>query len=192
MSINSSVDGSSALRWRVLRPRFRNRPASDSLTDLTRLSPKPSTAASRPSWAAASSSSNGIFEYLEIFHNRQRRHSSLEMLTPRLGEDAAAIDVEAGCLVVAADPITLTAEGIGWSAVAVNANDLAVMGVRPRWFLATVLLPVPCETRSPGFPNVELRFRPRRSCRSDLDTAPRSAHDRSRERKQPRCAEEVW
>jgi hydrogenase expression/formation protein HypE len=61
---------------------------------------------------------------------------------PALGEDAAAIDVEAGCLVVAADPITLTGKGIGWSAVAVNANDVAVMGVRPRWFLATILLPV--------------------------------------------------
>ncbi len=63
-------------------------------------------------------------------------------LGPALGEDAAVIEVEAGCLVVAADPITLTGEGIGWSAVAVNANDVAVMGVRPRWFLATVLLPV--------------------------------------------------
>ena len=63
-------------------------------------------------------------------------------LGPALGEDAAAIDVEAGCLVVTADPITLTGEGIGWSAVVVNANDVAVMGVRPRWFLATVLLPV--------------------------------------------------
>ncbi len=26
--------------------------------------------------------SNAIFEYLEIFHNRKRRHSSLGMLTP--------------------------------------------------------------------------------------------------------------
>ena len=25
---------------------------------------------------------NAIFEYLEIFHNRQRRHSALSMLTP--------------------------------------------------------------------------------------------------------------
>jgi putative transposase len=25
---------------------------------------------------------NAIFEYLEVFHNRQRRHSSLGMLTP--------------------------------------------------------------------------------------------------------------
>jgi hydrogenase expression/formation protein HypE len=63
-------------------------------------------------------------------------------LGPAVGEDAAVVDIEAGCLVVAADPITLTGEGIGWSAVAVNANDVAVMGVRPRWFLATVLLPI--------------------------------------------------
>lgn len=63
-------------------------------------------------------------------------------LGPAVGEDAAVVNVEAGCLVVAADPITLTGEGIGWSAVAVNANDVAVMGVHPRWFLATVLLPV--------------------------------------------------
>ncbi len=63
-------------------------------------------------------------------------------VAPALGEDAAVICVEAGCLVVAADPITLTGEGVGWSAVAVNANDVAVMGVRPRWFLTTLLLPV--------------------------------------------------
>jgi transposase InsO family protein len=25
---------------------------------------------------------NAIFEYLEVFHNRQRRHSALQMLTP--------------------------------------------------------------------------------------------------------------
>jgi hydrogenase maturation factor len=64
------------------------------------------------------------------------------VLGPAVGEDAAVITVEAGCLVVAADPITLTSEGIGRLAVVVNANDVAVMGVRPLWFLATVLLPV--------------------------------------------------
>jgi hydrogenase expression/formation protein HypE len=64
------------------------------------------------------------------------------VLGPAVGEDAAVITVEAGSLVVAADPITLTGDGIGRLAVVVNANDVAVMGVRPRWFLATVLLPV--------------------------------------------------
>ncbi len=31
---------------------------------------------------AVSQLANAIFEYLEIFHNRQRRHSALGMLTP--------------------------------------------------------------------------------------------------------------
>jgi hydrogenase maturation factor len=43
--------------------------------------------------------------------------------------------------VAATDPITLTGGPVARSAVIVNANDVAVMGVRPRWFLATVLLP---------------------------------------------------
>jgi len=62
-------------------------------------------------------------------------------LGPAVGEDACAIDVPAGTLVVATDPITLTGAGVGRHAVVVNANDVAVMGVRPRWFLAVVLLP---------------------------------------------------
>lgn len=62
-------------------------------------------------------------------------------LGPRVGEDACAIDVPAGALVAATDPITMIGSGVGAHAVAVNANDVAVMGVRPRWFLAVVLLP---------------------------------------------------
>jgi transposase InsO family protein len=34
------------------------------------------------SWRTRVELANAIFEYLEIFHNRQRRHSSLSMLTP--------------------------------------------------------------------------------------------------------------
>lgn len=62
-------------------------------------------------------------------------------LGPRVGEDACAIAVPAGALVVATDPITLTGAGVGAHSVWVNANDVAVMGVRPRWFLATALFP---------------------------------------------------
>jgi len=60
---------------------------------------------------------------------------------PQIGEDACAIDVPEGTLVAASDPITLTGTDIARFVVIVNANDVAVMGVRPRWFLATVLLP---------------------------------------------------
>ncbi len=58
-----------------------------------------------------------------------------------MGEDACALTVERGALVAATDPITFTGVDIGRLAVVVNANDVAVMGVRPRWFLAAILLP---------------------------------------------------
>jgi hydrogenase expression/formation protein HypE len=58
-----------------------------------------------------------------------------------IGEDASGIDVPGGTLVVAADPITLTAEDIALLSVVVNANDVAVCGARPQWFLAVVLVP---------------------------------------------------
>ncbi len=63
------------------------------------------------------------------------------LLGPGLGEDACAIEIGDGPLVVATDPVTLTAGEVGFLAVVVNANDVAVSGARPRWFLATVLVP---------------------------------------------------
>ena len=63
------------------------------------------------------------------------------LLPPGIGEDAGVIGLCGGALVVAADPITLTGRGIGSHAVVINANDVAVAGVRPRWFLAVLLLP---------------------------------------------------
>ena len=36
----------------------------------------------RKRWHTRLELANAIFEYLEIFHNRQRRHSSLGMLSP--------------------------------------------------------------------------------------------------------------
>jgi len=60
---------------------------------------------------------------------------------PCFGEDAAVIDVGPRYLVAKTDPITFTTEHIGWYTVNVNANDIATLGARPRWFLATLLLP---------------------------------------------------
>ena len=37
----------------------------------------------RRRWRTRIEFANAIFEYLEIFHNRQRRHTALDMLTPR-------------------------------------------------------------------------------------------------------------
>ena len=64
---------------------------------------------------------------------------------PGVGRDAAVIDTGGPSLLVAkADPITFASDEIGWYAVHVNANDIACMGARPAWFLATVLLPEGC------------------------------------------------
>ena len=63
------------------------------------------------------------------------------VLGPRAGEDAALIDFGDRLLVAKTDPVTFATDLIGWYAVQVNANDLAVMGARPQWFMATMLLP---------------------------------------------------
>jgi hydrogenase expression/formation protein HypE len=60
---------------------------------------------------------------------------------PRVGEDAAVIDLGDRYLVAAADPITFATDDLGWYALHVNANDVVVRGATPRWFLATLLLP---------------------------------------------------
>jgi len=66
------------------------------------------------------------------------------LVAPRLGEDAAVIDMGDRCLVSGSDPITFATDRIGWYAVHVNANDIAVMGARPLWFSAVVLMPEGC------------------------------------------------
>jgi hydrogenase maturation factor len=61
---------------------------------------------------------------------------------PAIGEDAAVLDLGGPELVVAkTDPITFAAHDIGRYLFAVNCNDLATMGARPRWLLVTALLP---------------------------------------------------
>ena len=63
------------------------------------------------------------------------------ILGPGFGEDAAVIDLGEKYLVAKTDPITFTSERIGWYTVNINANDIATVGARPLWFLATLLLP---------------------------------------------------
>ncbi|MEW5720871.1 MAG: AIR synthase family protein, partial [Chloroflexota bacterium] len=60
---------------------------------------------------------------------------------PGIGRDAAVISMGEHYLVAKTDPITFATDDIGWYAVNVNANDIACMGARPKWFLATALLP---------------------------------------------------
>ena len=69
------------------------------------------------------------------------RHDDSVVLGPAIGEDVAVIRMSKKLLVAKTDPVTLATDLIGWYAVIVNANDIATMGIRPRWFLATILLP---------------------------------------------------
>jgi putative transposase len=46
----------------------------------------------RRRWKTRIELANALFEYLEIFHNRQRRHSALGMLTPTEYEFLHSID----------------------------------------------------------------------------------------------------
>ena len=78
------------------------------------------------------------------------------VLGPKVGEDAAVIDFALGAatsnaesargaeplLVAKSDPITFATDEIGFYAVNVCSNDLAVTGATPRFYLPTILLPV--------------------------------------------------
>lgn len=64
------------------------------------------------------------------------------LVGPATGEDAAIIDIGDGrVLVVHNDAITGASEFLGWLAVNIVANDVAVRGVKPRWFLMSLFLP---------------------------------------------------
>jgi hydrogenase expression/formation protein HypE len=60
---------------------------------------------------------------------------------PGCGVDAAVVAVGRHRVILKADPVTFTAGRVGWYAVQVNANDVAVMGGRPAWFQPTILVP---------------------------------------------------
>ncbi len=75
-------------------------------------------------------------------------HHPQLVLGPAVGEDAAVIDLEAtdSLLVAKSDPITFATDEIGFYAVNVCANDLAVTGATPLFYLPTLLLPAATAT----------------------------------------------
>ena len=83
---------------------------------------------------------NAALEKLLAGATRLRRDPRL-LVGPKVGEDAAVLEMNDTCLVITSDPITFATDHLGWYAVQVNANDVAVRGARPRWFVAVLLLP---------------------------------------------------
>jgi hydrogenase expression/formation protein HypE len=80
----------------------------------------------------------------ELLQRLLRSYTSTDprvIVGPAVGEDAAIIDMGDHYLIAKSDPITFATDAIGYYAVVVNANDIATRGGRPKWFLATLLLP---------------------------------------------------
>ncbi|MBW2076333.1 MAG: AIR synthase family protein [Deltaproteobacteria bacterium] len=63
------------------------------------------------------------------------------LVGPKIGEDAAAIDMGDRALIVSTDPITFATDEIGHYSVMVNANDIATTGAEPQWYTVTILIP---------------------------------------------------
>lgn len=80
-------------------------------------------------------------EHLARLLSKYARSDPRLIIGARVGEDAAVIDMGDRYLVAKTDPITFATDEIGWYVVNINANDIACAGARPRWFLATLLLP---------------------------------------------------
>ena len=59
-----------------------------------------------------------------------------------IGEDSAVIDLgDDKVLIAHVDPISGAVEYLGWLAVHIASNDIAVSGARPRWLLSVLYLP---------------------------------------------------
>ena len=69
---------------------------------------------------------------------------------PGVARDAAIVEFDKRILVFSTDPITGATNHIGKHAIHINANDVAVAGARPSFFLLTILLP-------PGSQETKLR-----------------------------------
>ncbi|MEF8873428.1 MAG: AIR synthase family protein [Candidatus Thermoplasmatota archaeon] len=63
------------------------------------------------------------------------------VMGPAYGEDAAVLKTGDEYMVVHSDPISGAVENIGWLAVNIAANDIAVTGASPRWMLTSLQLP---------------------------------------------------
>ncbi len=64
------------------------------------------------------------------------------LLGPAYGEDAAVIRIGCGrALITHSDPISGALRNLGLLSIHVSANDVAVTGAEPRYFLITILIP---------------------------------------------------
>jgi len=67
-------------------------------------------------------------DLLESLFASYHIHDPAVIIGPKVGEDAAVIDLGDSYLVAKTDPITFATEEIGWYLVCVTGNDIATMG----------------------------------------------------------------
>jgi thiamin-phosphate kinase len=67
--------------------------------------------------------------------------SNKVLVGPKIGGDASIVEFGKEKLVVSSDPLIGAKQKVGWYAVHINANDVAVCGAKPLYFLSTLFLP---------------------------------------------------
>lgn len=87
-------------------------------------------------------------ELLEYLIKKYAHISDNVKIGPAIGKDAAAIDIGSKYLVVKTDPVTLASKQAGWYLVNINANDIACLGAKPSFLIATLLLPTNSSKKS--------------------------------------------
>jgi HAD superfamily hydrolase (TIGR01509 family) len=81
-------------------------------------------------------------DLLDDFFERLPRTDPRLLITPGIGEDTAALDIDGrDTLVITSDPITFVTDRIGYYTVVINANDIATSGAKPQWLMTTLLFP---------------------------------------------------
>jgi hydrogenase maturation factor len=79
--------------------------------------------------------------FLSSLLDKLSRKDKNVIIPPGIGLDAAGLKIGKNLLAVTMDPITLSSTKIATYSVAVNINDIACLGCKPRWYTATLLLP---------------------------------------------------
>ena len=75
-----------------------------------------------------------------VFKNLGAKRNEV-VLGPTAGIDGAVLDLGTKSVIISMDPITAAIDRIGWSAVNVNANDVATFGVDPAFLVSCIMLP---------------------------------------------------
>src|SRR5947207_14263608 len=76
-----------------------------------------------------------------VYSHGGKRNPRL-VLGPGIGRDTAVVRLAKKLVVLTADPVTGATKHIGERSVHINANDIAVPGVRSAWYVCTRLLPL--------------------------------------------------